>query len=590
MRTRLVVKLVVVLVLLLAVVLYKMNDFYAQEKLYQAESSARKQILLTKTAVSGQISSVRNVLSSFEIEIKENQINWVQLNPFFALARLQKKADGSYQVLQFVGRSGGLAERWNNSYLEKALSLRRSKSDEALQTKLFKDRAGNKFLTLIFNFSQSSGGSTIAAITTADYFQKYFDLDRGGRLTSALVTSDQILAAHTEPEYIGTLTDENQLPAKKYILAQEEIAGTNLMALSYVLKKSVTGRWMVPWSVVGLIFGFGFVLIGLLLYGLDPLEKKIERYKKQERETIFNEVVQSELHTQTQSASAAPLSESNLMTGQILNQIDKTKEESVERAQEVFAEPPAGQRGEATLNGPLQQALFNLDSLIKQSHIAVEKDISTGLVHFFYYAYFIKAFENIIRNSIEALSEKTSPRKIIVRAYDVDLDVTVVEIQDNGTGGSQLADQPDKVWQPFFTTKLKSQHMGLGLTEARSIMQRCGAQLHFEPLPTEGVLVKMIMRKEKENAVLAEEIKLNPKPEFKPLLSFTQPQIQFKEDVQTFELSQNAEDIDLDQILSLDSAEIEPVAVEKKPSAFSMNRKNYDVDQLSVVIRRPEKS
>ena len=94
MKTRLVVKLIAVLVLLLAVVLYKMNDFYKQEKIFQSESQIRKQVISAKTSVSSQISAVKNTISSFDVEIKENQINWVQLDPFFAIAKLQKKNDG----------------------------------------------------------------------------------------------------------------------------------------------------------------------------------------------------------------------------------------------------------------------------------------------------------------------------------------------------------------------------------------------------------------------------------------------------------------------------------------------------------------
>src|SRR3990167_8047770 len=115
MRTRLVVKLIAVLVLLLAVVLYKMNDFYKQEKLGQAESQIRKQIVTVKTSVSSQISAIRNVVSSYEIEIKENQINWVQLDPFFAVARLQKQNRGKNSVVQLGGRSGTMAGRWSPS-------------------------------------------------------------------------------------------------------------------------------------------------------------------------------------------------------------------------------------------------------------------------------------------------------------------------------------------------------------------------------------------------------------------------------------------------------------------------------------------
>lgn len=583
MRTRLVVKLVVVLVLLLAVVLYKMNDFYAQEKRTQAEAQVRKQMVLIKTSVSSQITTIRNIISSYEVDIKENQINWVQLDPFFAIARLRKKNDGTFQVLQFVSRSGTLAERWNTLYFEKALTVRKSKSDEALQTKLFKDRAGNKFVTLIFSFSSAD---QLAVVGSADYFQKYFDLDRGGQMVSALLTADQMLAAHTEPEYIGAITDEGHLPANKYILAQEEIAGTNLIALSYVLKKSVASRWMIPWSVVGLILGFGFVLVALLIYGLEPLEKKIERYKKQERETVFNDVLQSELKNQQAEQSGSSKAQTTEITGAVLNRIDKSKEESVDRAREAFTQPE-GQMNDSTLSGPLQQALFNLDSIFKHSKIVIEKDISTRVLHSFYYSHFIKVFESLLRNAAEAMDEKSDLKKIIVRGYDIEDDVSVIEIQDNGSGLGQLKNQTEKIWQPFFTTKAKSQHMGLGLTEAKSILQRCGAEIKLESLPTEGVLVKVIMRKE-----IQKEKEKNSETSLafnKPQIDFVQPVADFKEEVAVVELDSNQQDVDLDEIFSIENIEpeIEPISVQA--NSFSMKKKTFDVDQMSVIIRRPEK-
>ncbi len=593
MRTRLVVKLVVVLVLLLAVVLYKMNDFYAEEKRAQAEAQVRKQMVVIKTSVSSQITSVRNVISSYEVDIKENQINWVQLDPFFAIARLKKKNDGTYQVLQFVSRSGALAERWNSQFFEKALSGNISKSNEALQAKLLKDRAGNKYLTLIF---KSNSADQFAVVGSADYFQKYFDLDRGGQMVSALITSEQKLAAHTEAEYIGSVTDESRLPAKKYILAQEEIAGTNLTAISYVLKKAIASRWMIPWSVVGLICGFGFVLIGLLIYGLEPLEKKIERYKKQERETVFNDVLQSEIKSQSPKNSNSETE----ISGATLNQLDKSKVESVERAREAFTVPD-GELSQSTLSGPLQQAIFNLDSVFRHSKIVLEKDISSGILHSFYYGHFIKVFESILRNAVEAVAEKSDLKKITVRAYDVEDAISIIEIQDNGAGLGPLKNQSEKVWQPFFTTKPKAKHMGLGLTEAKSILQRCGAEIKLEALPTEGVLVKIVMRTEnkKTNEVQIENIEktIQPLTEFnKPQIHFVQPRVEFKEDISAHELEMSAEDLDLDEIFALENIASENTGPEKeitsasaKVSSFSLDKKRFDVDQFNVVIRRPEK-
>ena len=547
--------------------------------------------MTVKTSVSSQISAIRNVVSSYEIEIKENQINWVQLDPFFAVARLQKQNSGQYSVVQLAGRSGTMAERWSPSFLEKALAVGQSKSDKAIQARLFKDRAGGKYLILIFN-SQSSNPT--AVIGMADYFQKYFDLERGGRMTSALLTSNQMLAGHTESDYIATVSDEAKLSPQKYILAQDEIAGTNLSALSYISKKSVASSWMVPWSVIGLISGFGFVLIGLLFYGLDPLEKKVERYRKQERENIFKDMVQSEIK------SNEALSEH---TTESLSLVDKSKEDTVNKAQEAFSEPE-GELAEATLNGPLQQAIFNLDSVFKHAHITIEKDISTRLSHSFYYGHVIKAFENILRNCIEALSEKKTDRRITIRGYDIESNCTVIEIQDNGMGLAHLETQVDKIWQPFFTTKSKSHHMGLGLTEALSIFRRCGADLILEPLLPEGVLVKMIMRKENEIKI-AEE---TPEVISKKSVEFAQPAMGFTEDLvpaATIAAEPAADDeLDLDQVLSLDDSEVESIFTSQKvnlketqstglvPASapqFEIAPKEYGVDLINVSIRRPSK-
>ncbi len=606
MKTRLVVKLIAVLVLLLSVVLYKMNDFYKQEKIFQAESQVHKQIISVKTAVSSQLSTLRNTLSSYDVEIKENKINWVQLDPFFGIARLQKKSDGAFSVLQFIGRSGTQGERWNTTYLEKALAVRKTKSDQPIQARLFKDRNGSKFITLIYSLSASQ---QIAVVGTAEYFQKYFDIERGGTMTAALLTSDHILVAHSESDYVATASDEDQLSGKKYIIEKEEIAGTNLVAISYVLRKSIAASWMIPWSVVCLIFGFGFVLIGLLFYGLDPLDKKIERYKKQERETIFKETVQSEIlqNHKEQIAAHEITDKKDQVEAEIIN---KTRTETVVQVQEAFAEP-TGELAEATLNGPLQQALFNLDSILKQSQIKIEKDISTRIEHPIFYGAFIKSFENILRNAIEALNAQDgkesqnlqAQKKITIRAYDVD-QITIIEIQDNGVGLGSLKQDMDKVWQPFFTTKPKSQHMGLGLTEALSVFRRCRGDLSIEPMQPEGVLVKMILKKQKfaEAAPeIIEDQEITALTSAASLTATLEKEIDLTREIEV----SDALELDLDEVLSLDEVQTEYLfapqkinlntnseqqATQLRTPNLSVTKKAYDMDQFPVAIRRPNKS
>ncbi len=296
-KTGLVLKISVVLFILLATVVYKLNDYFKNEKWSALQSQLRNRVVLAKTTVSSQLSQLRNTLSSYENEISDVNINWVQLDPFYVIAKLDQSA-GRLQVNQILVRSNTPAERWNGPYLEKALAVNPSSEPGPILAQLFQDRSGAKFLILRFKLG---GTREIAVAGNADYFQKFFDLDRGDKSTSLLATTEEILAAHSEGDYIATSTNETRLSSKKYVAEKEEIVGTNLIAMNYILKKKVATGFAVPWSIVGLVLGSGCILIAILFYSLDPIEKRVERYKKQEREQIYKDTVSG------LTAKAAPM-------------------------------------------------------------------------------------------------------------------------------------------------------------------------------------------------------------------------------------------------------------------------------------------
>jgi hypothetical protein len=82
------------------------------------------------------------------------------------------------------------------------------------------------------------------------------------------------------------------------------------VAISYVLKTRVVSGFAVPWSIVGVVLGFGFVLIGILFYNLDSIERRVERYRKQEREQIYKDTVRDSM--QSLSVSGVATSEPKL--------------------------------------------------------------------------------------------------------------------------------------------------------------------------------------------------------------------------------------------------------------------------------------
>lgn len=310
-KTGIVLKISIAFIVLLAIVLYKLNDHFKQEKILISQSQIRNKLVATKTSVSSQISSLRNVLSSYQSELSENKINWVQLDPFFSIALAKKNNGGAtYKITQYVGRSGSLGERWNAAYLEQALSLQPPNSDQPVVAQLFQDKSGSKFLSLRFDLSEDRA---VLVVGAADYFQKFFDLERGNQMTSLLETTDHVLAAHSEADYVATLSDEHALSESKYLIEKQEIAGTNLSAISYVYKKSLAAGFNMPWSIVGLILGFGCLIIGFLFYNLESLEKRVERYRKQEREEIFKKTVEQQMN-ETQPISAELSSQSEQLS------------------------------------------------------------------------------------------------------------------------------------------------------------------------------------------------------------------------------------------------------------------------------------
>jgi signal transduction histidine kinase len=80
---------------------------------------------------------------------------------------------------------------------------------------------------------------------------------------------------------------------------------------------------------------------------------------------------------------------------------------------------------------------------------------------------------NLIRNGLEAMDEATEDRalRIVVRRAD---DAIRTQVADTGPG----IEFPDRMFQPFFTTK--EQGMGMGLAICRSIVEAHGGRLWAE--------------------------------------------------------------------------------------------------------------
>lgn len=90
---------------------------------------------------------------------------------------------------------------------------------------------------------------------------------------------------------------------------------------------------------------------------------------------------------------------------------------------------------------------------------------------------------NIIRNSVEAMSDNPPPRDIILTTALVNDDTAQITISDSGPGLAPKVQA--QLFQPFVTTKERG--MGLGLSICRTIVEAHSGRLWATPNPRRGV-------------------------------------------------------------------------------------------------------
>jgi signal transduction histidine kinase len=96
-------------------------------------------------------------------------------------------------------------------------------------------------------------------------------------------------------------------------------------------------------------------------------------------------------------------------------------------------------------------------------------------------------FVNLVMNGLEALEERTSERRLLIRTYLNDESTVVISFEDNGPGIAP--DDATRIFQPFYTTK--SNGVGMGLAICRSIAAAHGGSLTFTPATPAGTVFRL---------------------------------------------------------------------------------------------------
>jgi len=121
-----------------------------------------------------------------------------------------------------------------------------------------------------------------------------------------------------------------------------------------------------------------------------------------------------------------------------------------------------------------------IDLFIDQKEVTIEFDCEEEQLVNIDIRQWLRVFNNLIKNSIQATEEgRKTEIKIKLQRTENTLKIT---FSDNGKGIPE--DMKDKIFTPNFTTKTKG--TGLGLAMVKNIVNNSGGEIHFASTPNIG--------------------------------------------------------------------------------------------------------
>lgn len=418
MKLKTVYSTIALIFVVVGLALWKLNDTYRTEKIAVKQNQLQTQLTALRSSLVSQISQLRNTLSAYTVQIDESKINWVQLKPFYALALVQEDTSNRLTVTKLFLQSGSAAERWSVPTLQQYLQGKVS-GNQLLRAQTFKDSSGLVHLALT-SFDREKRNNQprtgVMVIGDVSYFQRFFDLQRTSSITQVLLNADKQVAAHSEYEYVGNLSDENKISEKNFFVDRQEMRGTNLNLLSYSSKKA-QANLDIPVSMLGIIIGLAFLMAGVLLFVAKP-----------EKETAGAAKPQT-----PQAPKAKPVMEQDIM-GVGMSAVAPVPQPMARKTGMPEVKPdfvPLSFDHEPQIvpiqvQACVQQAIFNVDRQLKANGVAINKEFISGETLVLDYPKFIKIFENVLLSISQNLSG--GKKRIQLRSYDSGI-ITTLEIQ-----------------------------------------------------------------------------------------------------------------------------------------------------------------
>jgi C4-dicarboxylate-specific signal transduction histidine kinase len=156
-----------------------------------------------------------------------------------------------------------------------------------------------------------------------------------------------------------------------------------------------------------------------------------------------------------------------------------------------FSKKAPAQKGNLEINEAILEIMRLTRAATSEHSVSTEMQLSERLPHIFGDRVQLQqVILNLVMNAIEAMSEvRDGTRELLINTNEVKSGGVLVAVSDTGPGLSQT--NPERIFEPFYTTKPSG--LGMGLSICRSIIEAHGGRLWAMPNEPRGAVFYMML-------------------------------------------------------------------------------------------------
>lgn len=546
MRTKSVFIFLALVTVLVAAVVFRVDQLLFADKLGTSEAQNRAQVGAVAESVQSELKLFRETLAMnwnrLQTEKKEDHTQ--NFAPkMLMVASLKRAASGEWNLESPVYFQGTQVKSWATHYSILALKQLDQKLIESGGTVVLSLLDPNRvpyFLVL----NKSAQGQILAVLSPADFFRSPIERQKGSQGSLFVVNSIGQTIGHSTPEYVGSLMTEDPLVADLMSSENgagsglfksgqetvqglyERVGGTNLyVVVSTPLAKILANRKSVQWQII--LFGVGFALIGgALIYawsGSSNSNKPLHQVVTSQQSQNSNSAVdRHQVYAQAASGLAqelrgpilsllgqAHLLRESITDEHVLNELKKIEEGARDMSgtlQKLQSFAGSQDEGFQDLNLPLaiRTCVKSFEPVLKQKGIELSLNLSEQDLWVRTQPQMLdQVVRQVLTNSVEAL-ERHVEKQIFVDLLPANSE-GIIELKVRDTGPGLSEDESARVFDPFYTTKTKSDHSGLGLSLALGVLRASGGDIRLTSTLGLGTEVVIVIPQKQKNKVSDEQ-------------------------------------------------------------------------------------